>query len=85
MTTLKGCPGAIAVREAVPEYVNCLHCGEEVEIWTDEVQARCPKCKETTTREQGPSCIEWCTYAKECVGVEKYERLMSARQDSEQT
>jgi hypothetical protein len=27
------------------------------------------------TRFIGPSCIDWCAFAKECVGEQKYERL----------
>jgi hypothetical protein len=26
----------------------------------------------------GTSCIEWCAFAKDCVGAEKYERLKKA-------
>jgi hypothetical protein len=26
-----------------------------------------------------PTCIEWCPAAKECIGVEKYERLTKGR------
>ena len=79
MTMFKGCPGAVTLREAVPEYVDCPHCGEEMEIWSDEARARCHNCLAWVNREQGASCIEWCAHAKECVGVEKYERLTTAR------
>jgi hypothetical protein len=30
-------------------------------------------------RPLGSNCIEWCAFAKECVGNEKYERLMKAK------
>jgi hypothetical protein len=26
-----------------------------------------------------PTCIEWCSSAKECIGAEKYERLMKGK------
>jgi hypothetical protein len=26
-----------------------------------------------------PTCIEWCPAARDCIGAEKYERLMAAR------
>ena len=79
MTIFKGCPGAITLKEARPEYVNCPHCGEELEIWSDEIRVRCPHCSAWVTQERGASCIEWCAWAKECVGAELYERHMAAR------
>ena len=65
MSLYQGCPGAIRFREAVPEYVDCPRCGEETEIWSDEVVARCHHCQALVRRDRGPSCID----------VEVYERL----------
>ena len=70
------CPGAKRFRQPEPEIINCPSCGEEVEIWTDEVQAICPNCKETVMRQEGPSCLDWCRYAKECVGERSYNKYM---------
>ena len=36
MPLCKGCPGAIRLREAVPEYVHCPEWGKEMEIWKEE-------------------------------------------------
>ncbi|MBI4285730.1 MAG: hemerythrin domain-containing protein [Chloroflexi bacterium] len=74
MTFTKSCPGSLKIREPVPEYMTCPNCGAEVEIWTDEVRATC-KCGTKVFREQRPSCIDWCAYAKECVGPDVYQRL----------
>jgi DNA-directed RNA polymerase subunit RPC12/RpoP len=71
----QGCPGARLIREATPEYIDCPHCGHEMEIWSDELVARCPHCKRLVPKERGPSCIDWCPYAAECVGAQKYRRL----------
>ncbi|MBI2852799.1 MAG: hemerythrin domain-containing protein [Chloroflexi bacterium] len=71
----KSCPGSKAIRNPVPENISCPNCGYEVEIWTDEIKATCPKCKTKVFREAQVSCIDWCPYAKECVGPEVYERL----------
>jgi DNA-directed RNA polymerase subunit RPC12/RpoP len=76
---LKGCPGAIVLKDARPEYIDCPHCGEEMEIWSDELMARCPHCHLWTSRERGASCIDWCKSAAECIGLEAYERLKHAR------
>lgn len=75
MSLYKGCPGAIRFREAVPEYLDCPQCGEEMEIWSDELVARCHHCQALVRRDQEPSCIDWCQYAEECIGVEAYKRL----------
>jgi hemerythrin-like domain-containing protein/predicted RNA-binding Zn-ribbon protein involved in translation (DUF1610 family) len=71
----KSCPGSRAIREPIPEYMNCSKCGREVEIWTDELKATCPGCGSKVYRAQQASCIDWCPHAKECVGPEVYSRL----------
>jgi len=71
----KCCPGSCDIREPRPEFVNCPDCGREVEIWTDELKAKCPGCGSKVFRAQQASCIDWCPHAKECVGPEVYERL----------
>ena len=65
----KSCPGARLIKEARPEYVRCPHCQEEVEVWSDEFRARCPQCDVWVYRSQGPTCLDWCASAKECVGA----------------
>jgi len=75
MSLFKGCPGAVNVREAKPEDIECSQCGAEVEIWSDELTARCSQCGARVSRELGPSCIDWCSFAEQCIGTEKYERL----------
>lgn len=82
----KSCPGSRAIREPMPEYIECPNCSTEVEIWTDELKATCPKCGEKVYRAQQASCIDWCPYAKECVGPEVYERLKpGANEDISET
>ena len=75
MALSKGCPGARTIQEATPEYINCPHCGGEMEIWSDELFARCPHCKGAVPRRRGASCLDWCACAGECVGLERYHRL----------
>lgn len=73
---LSNCPGAQKFRQPEPEIIKCPGCGEEVEIWTDEIKANCPKCKKSIMREGGLSCLDWCKYAKECVGDKAYARYL---------
>jgi len=70
------CPGAQKFRQPQPEIIKCPSCGEEVEIWTDEVKTTCSNCKNTVTRQGGQSCLDWCKYAKECVGDQVYNKYM---------
>lgn len=76
MSLFKGCPGAINLRDVRPTDVVCPFCGAEVEIWSDEPFARCPGCDREVTQSRGASCIDWCSSARQCVGSDKYERLM---------
>jgi hemerythrin-like domain-containing protein len=71
----KSCPGTQAIRQPIPEFINCPDCSAEVEIWTDELKATCPRCGNKVHRAQQASCIDWCPHAKECIGPEVYERL----------
>ncbi|MHB0876309.1 MAG: hypothetical protein ACYC5O_09730 [Anaerolineae bacterium] len=79
MKSMRGCPGSMRLREPTPEYTNCPNCNTEVEIWSDEPLARCRSCGFWLTHEVGASCIDWCSKAAECVGLDLYERLMKAR------
>ena len=73
------CPGSMRIREPMPEFFTCPECGAEVEIWTHELKRKCSSCGEIVTREINASwCIQWCHYAKECIGAEKYEELLEA-------
>ncbi|MFH1655013.1 MAG: hypothetical protein ABH954_00165 [Candidatus Omnitrophota bacterium] len=76
------CPGAKDFKRPKPEDIKCPHCGEEIEIWTDEVKAICPKCKKEVTRKQLPSCLDWCKYAKECVGDELYNKYLKNKKQN---
>ena len=77
---LDKCPGAANIRIPIPSYKECPQCGEEVEIWSDELKAKCLKCGATVFKEDTPSCIEWCQFAKECIGEERYNRLMKEKE-----
>jgi len=73
---LEGCPGAEDIMRPKPTYQTCPNCGEEVEIWADEVKAACENCGETVFGDTIPDRIEWCEHAEECVGTEKYKKFM---------
>ena len=75
------CPGSQKFSQPEPENIKCPFCGAVAEIWTDEVTAKCPKCKKITTRQQGQSCLDWCRYARECAGDEVYNKYMKNKKN----
>lgn len=68
------CPGAASVRTPTIKFKKCPECGEEVEVASVDVKAKCENCGFTVYNDL-QSCIEWCKYAKECIGEELYNKL----------
>lgn len=66
------CPGQDK-RNVKIESCTCSGCGYEIEIFSDEFKAKCPRCKKVIPREVLPTCIDWCKYAPECVGEDIYK------------
>ena len=73
------CPGAKVLRQPQPEMFDCPSCGDEVEIWTDEIRGVCHNCGRAVFRDGYMSCLEWCKYGQDCVGEEAYDRYMKNR------
>jgi NADH pyrophosphatase NudC (nudix superfamily) len=73
------CPGQDS-RNLRVFLVRCPNCDTEVEIFSDETKVRCYQCKELVYREQLPSCINWCASARECLGEERWKRLMAGEE-----
>jgi rRNA maturation protein Nop10 len=68
------CPGQ-DMRNLRVSVHKCPNCGAEVEIFSDEMRAKCQKCGKYVLREKVPSCIEWCASARECLGEERWKQL----------
>lgn len=79
---IDGCPGSQKFKQPQPEETPCPFCGESLEIWTDEFQVECPKCKKRVSR-GAQSCLDWCKAARECVGDEIYNRYMESKKKKE--
>jgi len=77
----EGCPGSAEIRTPYPEEISCFWCDARNEIWSDESEIKCKTCGKQVTRDMKPSCILWCPAARECIGVEKYERLTKAMKE----
>lgn len=61
---MERCPGQ-ELRKLRASIHLCPECGYEVEMFSDEVKRRCPKCKTVVYKDKVPSCVEWCKAAKE--------------------
>jgi hypothetical protein len=78
VTLFKDCPGSKRIKTPYPEEIKC-RCGQIVEIWSDETSAICKKCKREVTREMVPTCLDWCSAARECVGEKKYKTYLQSK------
>lgn len=54
---------------------TCPNCGEVIELFSIDTQVACEKCGFIAYNDT-LSCVQWCKYAKECVGEEMYEAMM---------
>ena len=53
----------------------CPRCGHEVEIFSVDTEAVCENCGYVIYNDT-LSCVQWCKYARQCVGDKMYEQLM---------
>ena len=77
------CPGQ-DIRNLRAAMYKCPKCGAEVEMFSDELRIKCRKCGEYVYKEQVPSCIEWCSSARQCLGDERWQTLMGERGNNNQ-
>jgi len=68
------CPGQDR-RNIKVEELTCLNCGYKIEIFSDELKVKCPKCNNLACRQRMPSCIDWCKSAKSCLGELLWKQL----------
>ncbi len=50
-------------------------CGAEIEMFSIDTQMACEKCGFIAYNDT-LSCVQWCQYARKCVGDEMYEVIM---------
>ncbi|OGS44290.1 MAG: phosphohydrolase [Elusimicrobia bacterium RIFOXYD2_FULL_34_15] len=71
------CPGQSSRNIKVSIHI-CPSCGQEVEMFSDELRVKCSKCGKFVIKEKIPSCIEWCKAARECLGEERWQKIQDA-------
>ena len=70
---LEGCQSKseeISIEERI-----CPQCGHEIEIFSVDTEAACEHCGFVIYNDQ-LSCVQWCKYARQCVGDRMYEDMM---------
>jgi len=58
----------------------CPKCSNLIEMFSVDSQMACDKCGFVAYNET-LSCVQWCEYAKQCVGEEMYEHMMQVAQE----
>jgi hypothetical protein len=72
---LKYCPGSLRGTPSLETKI-CPVCGGEIDIFSIETHAACEKCGFIAYNDT-QNCLNWCKYAKDCVGEEIYTRFMN--------
>jgi ribosomal protein S27AE len=70
---MEGCQGKkdITIEEKI-----CPRCGHPIEIFSIDTEMACENCGFVVYND-ALSCVQWCQYARKCVGDEMYERMMA--------
>ena len=76
------CPGSSFIRTPTLTIKICPECGAEVEVFSNDFSVNCEGCGFTVYNDQ-QSCIDWCKYARECVGPEVYDKLKGSSGEGE--
>ena len=69
----EGCQGK--PRTPTLEEKRCPRCGSLIEIFSVDTEAVCENCGQVIYNDT-LSCVQWCQYARKCVGDEMYEHMM---------
>ena len=72
--TYSGCQSKskdISINEKV-----CPNCGNIIELFSVDTEVACDKCGFVAYNDT-LSCVQWCKYAKQCVGEEMYDAMIA--------
>jgi len=68
------CPGAANLRTPTLAIKKCPQCGDEVEIFSNDISVKCGECGFVVYNDI-QSCVQWCRHARECLGDEMFRKL----------
>ena len=71
---LEGCQGK--PRTPTLHEKICPQCGNVIELFSIDTQVACDRCGFVAYNDT-LSCVQWCQYARKCVGDEMYEKMMA--------
>ena len=64
---------------SAPPVKKCPQCGKKVEVFSNDLKVTCDNCGFVIYNDI-ISCVQWCKYAKECVGEEMYRKLVGKKE-----
>ena len=70
---LEGCQGK--PRTPTLHEKICPNCGSVIELFSIDTEVACDNCGFVAYNDT-LSCVQWCEYARKCVGDEMYEKMM---------
>ena len=76
------CPGADNIRLPNLTIKICPVCGSEIELFSIDVQAACEQCGFIAYND-AKTCVQWCKYARLCVGDDLYGRFKNEQTPQE--
>lgn len=68
------CPGSGRFKQPYPKDIKCNSCGQDTEIWSDEVKTVCFNCGAMISKNIEQGCFMWCKFARECIGRDIYDK-----------
>ena len=74
------CPGAANLRTPTLKIKKCPECNGDIEIFSTDRKVNCENCGFTVYNDI-ESCIQWCSYAKECVGDELINKIKKSQEN----
>ena len=77
MSVFSGCPGSARLKTPDLREKICPVCGAVIETFSTDVTTRCENCGFGAYNDM-QNCIQWCEYARQCVGDALYEKLVAA-------
>ena len=78
---MSGCQG----KPRTPEIFEkvCPRCGQEIEMCTIDTERTCEHCGFVAYNDT-LSCVQWCQYARQCVGEEMYAHMMQIKKNQKE-
>lgn len=62
---------------------TCPQCGHLIELFSIDTEMPCENCGFVAYNDT-LSCVQWCKYAKLCVGEDMYNQMMKVANESKQ-